>query len=42
MFKTSVCSYPDRGPYGDNKYRGNCTGFLLKTFMSHMHANQMA
>ena len=32
MFKSSVCSYPDRGPYGDSKYRGNCTGFIIKDF----------
>ena len=26
----SVVSYPDRGPWGDNRYRGNCTGHLIK------------
>lgn len=26
----SVVSYPDRGPWGDNYYRGNCTGHLIK------------
>lgn len=25
----SVVSYPDRGPWGDARYRGNCTGHLL-------------
>jgi len=26
----SVVSYPDRGPWGDPKYRGNCSGHLVK------------
>jgi len=26
----SVVSYPDRGPWGDSRYRGNCSGHLLK------------
>ena len=26
----SVVSYPDRGPWGDARYRGNCTGYLVK------------
>lgn len=26
---TSVISYPDRGPWGDNRYPGNCSGYLL-------------
>ena len=26
----SVVSYPDRGPWGDSKYRGNCSGHLIK------------
>jgi len=25
----SVISYPDRGPYGDPAFRGNCTGYLI-------------
>lgn len=32
MFSNSVCSYPARGSYGDNKYRGNCTGYIIKDF----------
>lgn len=31
-FPDSVCSYPSRGQHGDNKYRGNCTGFIVKDF----------
>lgn len=26
----SVISYPDRGPWGDNKWRGNCSGHVYK------------
>ena len=26
----SVVSYPDRGPWGDSRYRGNCTGHIVK------------
>jgi hypothetical protein len=26
----SVVSYPNRGPWGDAHYRGNCSGFLVK------------
>ncbi len=26
---TSVVSYPERGPWGDNRYPGNCSGYLL-------------
>lgn len=32
MFSNSVCSYPGRGSYGDNRYRGNCTGYIVKDF----------
>jgi len=27
---TSVVSYPNRGPWGDSTYRGNCSGHLVK------------
>lgn len=33
MFQSSICSYEQRGPYGDNKYRGNCTGLIIKDFI---------
>lgn len=31
-FQDSVCSYPQRGNHGNNKYRGNCTGLIVKDF----------
>lgn len=33
MFKNSVCSYPNRGHYGQSSYRGNCTGRIIKDFI---------
>ena len=29
-YLSSVVSYPDRGPWGDSKHRGNCSGHLVK------------
>lgn len=26
----SILSYPDRGPWGNNKYRGNCSGYIYR------------
>lgn len=33
MFKNSIASYPNRGPYGKSSYRGNCTGYIIKDFI---------
>lgn len=30
---TSIHSTPGRGPYGDSKYRGNCSGLLIRDLM---------
>lgn len=30
----SIVSYPDRGTYGKNNYRGNCSGLLIKDIIS--------
>jgi len=27
---SSILSYPSRGKYGDSKYRGNCSGFVIR------------
>jgi len=32
MFANSVVSYPDRGKWGSSRYRGNCTGHIVKDF----------
>lgn len=31
-FANSVCSYPDRGHYGQSSYRGNCSGHVIRDF----------
>lgn len=30
----SIVSYPDRGSYGKNSYRGNCSGLLIKDLIA--------
>lgn len=30
----SIVSYPDRGEYGKNSYRGNCSGLLIKDLIA--------
>jgi len=30
LLSSTIVEYRDRGHYGDNKYRGNCSGLLLK------------
>jgi len=38
---TSIVSYPDRGPYGDHKYPGNCSGHLIKELVTHFDAKRV-
>ena len=33
----SVVSYPNRGPYGDSSYRGNCSGNIIKDLIEHFY-----
>ena len=33
----SIVSYPDRGAYGHNSYRGNCSGLLIKDIIAQYH-----
>ena len=37
----SVVSYVDRGPWGDSKYRGNCTGHLVKDLILRFNSNSV-
>lgn len=30
----SVVSYPERGQYGNNRYRGNCSGRLIEDLIA--------
>ncbi|GGM25940.1 hypothetical protein GCM10009425_40850 [Pseudomonas asuensis] len=39
-FESSVVGYPDRGHWGDNEYRGNCTGHIIKSFFETYHRNK--
>ena len=38
----SVVSYRARGPWGDNKYRGNCSGYLIKDLVEHYQPRSVA
>ena len=38
---TSVVSYPERGPWGSSKYRGNCSGFLIKDLLLRFKARRV-
>ncbi|MDO3380424.1 hypothetical protein [Geoalkalibacter halelectricus] len=31
----SLLSYPDRGHWGDSKWRGNCSGYVIKDLVEH-------
>ncbi|MFW6009249.1 MAG: hypothetical protein ACOCP8_08310 [archaeon] len=36
---TTVVNYPERGPWGNNKYRGNFSGFLVKDLIEFFEPN---
>ena len=38
-FDSSVVSYPDRGHYGNSKYRGNTTGHIIVQFLETFHTD---
>ncbi len=33
MLTSTIASYPNRGSYGNNKWRGNCSGLLIKDLL---------
>ena len=33
----SVVSYMERGKYGNSKYRGNCSGFVIKDLIKQFY-----
>lgn len=37
---TSIMNYPNRGPWGNHKYRGNCSGHVIKALIEHYHPNK--
>lgn len=32
---SSIVSYRNRGPYGNSKYRGNCSGYLIADLLDY-------
>lgn len=32
----SILSFPDRGPWGNSRYRGNCSGYVYKRIFEHL------
>lgn len=33
--QTSVMNFPNRGKWGDSRYRGNCSGYVIKALLEH-------
>lgn len=33
----SIVSYKERGNFGNSKYRGNCTGYIIKDIINHYY-----
>lgn len=38
----TVLSFPDRGPWGNNRYRGNCSGYIHAFLIDQYDVNYMA
>lgn len=38
----SIVSYPDRGQFGNNKYRGNCSGRLIEDIIDQYHLTSLS
>lgn len=38
---TTVMNFPDRGPYGDSSYRGNCSGYVQKALFEHFEPKKV-
>ena len=34
--QASILSFPDRGPWGNSRYRGNCSGYVYKRIFEHL------
>lgn len=39
---STVLSFPNRGPWGDSKYRGNCSGWIPAYFINKFNVKNMA
>lgn len=40
--RDTVLSFPNRGPWGDSRYRGNCSGWIPAYFIYKYHAGNVA
>jgi hypothetical protein len=38
----SILSFPDRGPWGNSQYRGNCSGYVYKRTFEHLRPRVFA
>lgn len=38
----SIVSYPERGSYGNNRYRGNCSGKLIEDIIHQYHIDSLS
>ena len=39
---STILSFPERGPWGDSKYRGNCSGYIQAFLMWKYHVEKFA
>ena len=39
---STVLSFPDRGPWGDNRYRGNCSGWVQASLIWKYNVKKLA
>lgn len=39
---STIMSFPDRGPWGDNRYRGNCSGYVQAFLIWKYHIKKLA
>ena len=39
---STILSFPDRGPWGDSRYRGNCSGWIQAFLIWKYHVRKMA
>lgn len=40
MFKGSICEYKNRGTFGNNQYRGNTAGGIIRDFLEFAHKDR--
>ena len=39
MTLQSIVSFPERGHWGNARYRGNCSGYVIKSLIEHFYPN---